>query len=686
MRFFGLYLVLGLSAICFGQADPSTIIRPFDGLDDADYAGSFNTNGVFPQINAESSEWRTQVDVERRTRERYITPKGVPNNLKPDFMQFLDPSNRESERESLKVTGITKTAFDPADPELAVGPTHIVQVVNSRIAFFERHTGTKVFDLDLGIIPSATKGLFEDFVAEGSLIFDPRTCYDPIAKRFYATVMEKNDEKKIWRIHLAVSDDSDPNGVWHFFRFSHSMVWEKKDTWADYNTVGYNKDSVALPYLAFTVGANAKLYGSRVFVIRKSTILKAGTPSFKVFNIPNTYTVQAARTADSGLDRLYGVGVTSSTAMRVYCFRDLTTTPTMSYTDVAIPEVAFDYKFMPATRDSRTMSIHDRFLSMAFRGGTFVTVRNTLEFPTNATDKRYGIRWYEVNPNGWPGAGLNQPKLVQNAVLFGSVGRHYYMPAINKNADGDIGLTCTYSSSAITATTVFVGRKKDLTLGKLNVPIVLYTSPAVKFGASTGAQRWGDYIGTEIDPVDGLSFMSTNMYARNPDFGWNTTLVGSEVRGVNTVPMAPTYAGLSVGASSSGTVANVLVAGDNKFFTVKSKPTGGENLAAVDVLCTGVAFNKARLQSLKVEVRANVTVVGRDCSVYIYNYRLRVYQKIGTFKPTVTGGATATFYVNGPWSDFVSGSSSYVNVDYFLNKPFDLKVDYAKITAVEHKA
>jgi len=685
MKRFLYLVVLGCASLGFGQ-QTSHVVSPADGLDEADYAGSFDTNGVFPQINEESSEYRTQVDIERRTRQRYVSPIGPPNNLKPDFIQELDPPRTEGERETMKFGGILKTSFDPADPELAVGPKHVVQVVNSKVAFFDRFTGKKVFELDLGIIPSATKGLFEDFVAEGSLIFDPRTCYDPIAKRFYATVMEKNDAKKIWRIHLAVSDDSDPTGTWHFFRFSHSFVFDKKDTWADYNTLGYNKDAIALPYLAFQVGANAKFYGSRIFVIKKSTVLKAGTPTFKAFNMPNLYTIQAARTNDASLDRLYGVGAPSNTSMRVFCWRNLTTTPTMDYTDMAIPEVSFDYNFMPTTRESRTMSIHDRFLSMAFRGGTFVTVRNTLEEATNATNKRYGIRWYEVNPNSWPGGGLSQPKLVQNGVLKATVGKHYFMPAINKNADGDIGLTCTYSSKDVTATTVFAGRKKSLTLGKLNVPTITYVSPAVKYGASTGAQRWGDYIGIEIDPVDNLTFMSTNMYARNPDFGWNTTIIGNEVRGINTVPMTPTYAGLSVGTSATGTVANVLTAGDNKFFTVKSKLNGSHHLAASDILCTGVAFNKARLQSLKIEVRANVTQVGDQCFVYIYNYRLVQYQKVGIFKPTATGGTTAVLYVNGPWSDYISGSSCYVNVDYFFTKPFDLKVDYVKVTAVEHKA
>ncbi len=99
--------------------------------------------------------------------------------------------------------------FVPPDPIAAAGPGHLVDVINVLVNFYQED-GTADFQ----------DSLF-DFFADlnpNTFTFDPKVVYDPFSGRFVIVSMDVTDFQfdgfDSSRLLVAVSDDEDPNGTW----------------------------------------------------------------------------------------------------------------------------------------------------------------------------------------------------------------------------------------------------------------------------------------------------------------------------------------------------------------------------------------------------------------------------------------------------------------------------------------
>ena len=146
--------------------------------------------------------------------------KFLPPHKKPNFPEVGPPnqltagggiSNTAIHDES-GFDAISNTAWNPPDPSLAVGPNHIVATVNMAIAFYDKD-GNEEFSALLN--DSGDPGFFED-IGAGGFTFDPKCFYDQHSQRFVVLALEYYSGES-W-ITIAVSDDSDPNGVWYKYR------------------------------------------------------------------------------------------------------------------------------------------------------------------------------------------------------------------------------------------------------------------------------------------------------------------------------------------------------------------------------------------------------------------------------------------------------------------------------------
>src|SRR5689334_20520063 len=87
------------------------------------------------------------------------------------------------------------------DTHVAVGPAHVVEVVNETIAFFNKTTGEKLFQQDL-------PQFFGD-AALGPGGFDPSVTYDELAGRFVVVILQVAIDDR-GALLYAVSDTSNP--------------------------------------------------------------------------------------------------------------------------------------------------------------------------------------------------------------------------------------------------------------------------------------------------------------------------------------------------------------------------------------------------------------------------------------------------------------------------------------------
>ena len=130
--------------------------------------------------------------------------------------------------------GLFATGSIPPDPIGAAGPSHLVNVVNTNIAFYQKN----------GLLDSAvTLSSFFAGLAPLTSTFDPKVLYDTVEERFVVISLEATSAPLTSRILIAVSDDSNPNGTWHQTAVN-SLVSISGNTFADYPGLAVDEDAI----------------------------------------------------------------------------------------------------------------------------------------------------------------------------------------------------------------------------------------------------------------------------------------------------------------------------------------------------------------------------------------------------------------------------------------------------------
>ncbi len=451
--------------------------------------------------------------------------------------------------------GISSTGWYPPDCDIAVGQNHIVEVVNSSIAFYTK-TGTRQL-----------QQTFETFfagVAGGSFLFDPKAYYDRANQRYVIVVLELDTGTETSKVLVAVSDDADPNGTWHRYRFEAKLTVSGTSYWLDYPGFGYNQDGYVITGNMF--GFSSGWAGVQFLSIPSAPLL-TGSPA-NVYSLRDAggASAQVAECVDASA-AVYAIGAAGSNDHRLYALSNVgTANPTLVSSTVAIPNYSGPTKRATST-GGQTLDAGDGRLYNAWWSNGRMLAAHAVQIGNNV-----GIRWYEFSTNGWPGNG--SPSLIQSGNIS-SNNYDYFYPALAKDSSGAIGLVFGGSNASETANIFAAGRLSTDPLGNVGTPVNLGVSAGVGY---TGG-RWGDYFGTEVDPVDGRTFWAVaETLGSNND--WDTQIVSFS--------LSPVVASLSIAPST-------LVSGLTATGTVTLSgpaPTGGQivnlstNNAAVVVPAT----------------------------------------------------------------------------------------------------
>ena len=129
----------------------------------------------------------------------------------------------------------------PPDTHGAVGPNHVMTTLNSQVRIQDRSgnvlstVSLEFFWLSLGVTD----------------VFDPKVFYDHSAGRWIFVAMTERLSPRSG-VLLAVSQTSDPTGNW----FRYLLDGDATDTlWADYPSVGFNKDWIVISANMFPITA-----------------------------------------------------------------------------------------------------------------------------------------------------------------------------------------------------------------------------------------------------------------------------------------------------------------------------------------------------------------------------------------------------------------------------------------------
>jgi hypothetical protein len=486
--------------------------------------------------------------------------------------------------------GIVQDGYIPPDPNMAVGPTDIVQVVNSAIAVFDKNGNMR---------SGYPKGLSSLWSALGGACGrnnagDPVVQYDRFADRWLITQL--GSVRSPYSECFAVSNTGDPEGGYSVYSYSFGTSLN------DYPKFGVWPTAKNSAYLGtYNMFANGSTFsGAKLCSYDREAMLSgAAAPVQVCFDISGDggFLPSDVDGPTIPLDGTPGYFLTWETTsrLRLYKLSPDFTTPSNStlstFTDISVNSFSpacttTTCAIVPQPGTSRQLdTLGDRLMNrLPYRifGDHASMVANHSVYSGQGSG--VGVRWYELRTNGSGGFSVYQQS------TFAPDANYRWMGSIAMDGAGNMALG--YSRSASTTGAGFngypsiyvAGRQSTDALNTMGAETVLQSGG----GSQTGYTRWGDYTSLQIDPSDDCTFWYTNeYYPQTASYNWYTFIgsykfssCGSSAStGDFSVSETPSSIGVSAAATGSGTV---TVTSLNNFsapvgLTTTCPPSGSSN-------------------------------------------------------------------------------------------------------------
>ena len=388
----------------------------------------------------------------------------------------------------------------PPDPELAVGPNHIIAVVN--VAF-------EIYDKSGNSLSGPTT--FASFMASDpdcTGVFDPNALYDERSDRFILGIDADGTDYCI-----AVSQTGNPTGSWNIYSFSTGS----SSLFFDYPHAGVGNDAIYMGANIFS-NSSGSFLDSRVYAFNKQAMYNGTTAAMVTRNLgSNDDTPQPLN--------LHGW--------------NQGTWPT-SGPHYIITETGYN------GANHTIYSWNDPFGANSFstvgvvnlNSATGVTAGNTVSFPQSGGgslqgndwrpqdfEYRNGFAWTTMTIGCNPGGGtVNCVRWAQinpatatvvNAGVYSSSGQYRQFPDLAVNHCDDMAVGYTKSSSSMFPGIYVTGRLSTDPAGTLQSEVLQKSGEIAYTSFETSApRRWGDYTEMTIDP-NGLTFWYLGEYSKN---------------------------------------------------------------------------------------------------------------------------------------------------------------------------
>jgi hypothetical protein len=398
-------------------------------------------------------------------------------------------------------SGVNDTGWFPPDPTLAVGPNHVVELVNATISWYDKATGAVQFSAPLD--SSGNPGFFEG-VGAGSFCFDTRAVYDDIDNRFVVVCAEVYSNTA-W-IDIAVSDDNDPNGTWYKYRTDALTTVGLNTYWVDYPSLGFDDVGyyVTGNLFEFTSGASG---GTKYRCFDKSTMLSGGTATWKDLRDSGSFSVQAGE-HHTIPNAPFFMSLSSSTRIKLQAIKTPVTNPQLVTTTLTVASFSSPPD-APNLGGSGLDTLDGRIINLDHRDDRLVCGHGVDAGAGKAT-----ARWYDVKARAWPQSG--SPLLNQTGNLDLGNDTCSWYPALAWNGNDEIGMSFAFSGSHEYAGIGYATQKTTDPAGVMSQVV------RVKQGmASYNNTRWGDFFDCCPDPSDATKFWGVGEYTLSTN-SWGT--------------------------------------------------------------------------------------------------------------------------------------------------------------------
>jgi hypothetical protein len=430
--------------------------------------------------------------------------------------------------------GIGANGYIPPDPNIAVGLSNIVQVVNSEFA---------VFDKSGNIVPNGgPKRLSTIWSALGGPCArnnagDAVVQYDKLADNGNGRwiITQLGSVRRPFSECIAVSTSSNPLGTYALYSYSFG------NNLNDYPKFGIWPTTDNSAYLAtYNMFANGQTFSGAQLCAYDRKAMLAGQPATAVCQtIPNDggylpSDLDGSTPPSNGSPGYFLNFQMSSNSLRLYKLSPNFTTKTAALSaPVDITVGAFSEPCglggvcIPQKGTAEQLdSLGDRLMyRLAYRNFGAQSEAMVVNHSV-AAGSSVGVRWYQLT-SAAPGAfGLAQQQ------TFAPDSTYRWMGSMAMDQAGSIALGYSTSSSSSFPGIAVTGRTATMPLGTMGSENTLQAGG----GSQTGYTRWGDYTSMRIDPKDDCTFWYTNeYYTANASFSWSSFIGSFKIPGGGTV-------------------------------------------------------------------------------------------------------------------------------------------------------
>ncbi len=450
----------------------------------------------FPYENRKDFERNEEL----KNRKYPYASTALPKGADPVWQEKMGGKELEKGA-AINFAGIQDTYFPP-DPNGDVGPNHYFQTVNIDYQIWDKEGNSLYGPADIRGIWNTSKG-----------VSDPVVLYDENADRWFISIFSTTPSGGPYDLYFAVSTSSDPTGTYYAYTLG------GLPSIPDFTKFGIWRDGY---YMSANTGDDD------VFVFERDQMLIGGSVHY--FSFDNAWRPNSGFHCIMPVDNDGAFAPVGSPGMFITINDDawggsdelwlyeldvdwVALTATFNRTQ-QLAVASFDSNFGSTweniTQQGTTQKLDAVPQVLNFRAqyrnfGSYQAIVCNHTVDVDNTDHA-GVRWYEVakTTGSW---------FIYQQSTYAPDAHSRWMGAININANGDIGIAYSISSTSMYPSLRFTGRKAG---DPLNTMTFAEQSIFESSYSQTSGTRWGDYFSMSVDPSDGQTFWFTGEY-RGPN-------------------------------------------------------------------------------------------------------------------------------------------------------------------------
>lgn len=473
----------------------------------------------------------------------------------------------------------------PPDTNMAVGPSDIVQTVNTAFGIWDKQGNQLLAPEDLGTIWQGLGGSCDPSADSASYDGgDPIVMYDESANRWFISQLSYPGGSQGYHECMAVSKTGDPTGAYYRYDFLFST-----NTLNDYPKFGVWPDGYYMSADDFLGGST--FTGITVVAFDRQAML-AGDPAQSVtFTLPDPNLIYLVPSSTEGAllgqsppagapdpffmscdpnSPYYATSTCSQNQLDEWNFHVDWSNPANSTfggsngaPNLTLPTDPYNGNLcdgsnscipQPGTSSTLEPSADHLEYRAAYRniGGTpTVVLSQTVNVSSDPpATTQAAINWYELTNTGSGWAIADQGTYAPDS-------NNRWMSNTNIDASGDIATGYSVDNGTSLYPSVAVaGRLAGDPAGQLSQGEQMMVTGS----NSQSANRWGDYSAMQVDPTDGCTFWYTQEYAGTTgSVDWKTR-IGSFKYSTCSITPPGTISGKVTDTSTGDPVANATVA------------------------------------------------------------------------------------------------------------------------------